>query len=325
MQLIRSPLRVSLFGGGTDYPEFIDEFGKGLVVGGSINSYLYLIENGIYSGVHDFNVGVHYRNVEKVKLLSELKFRPIKLAIENGFLEQKKEYYLISDLPAMSGLGSSSALCVSIVALSGVNKKLNLSKNEIYSQASNFEQHILNEKVGFQDQFFSAHGGFGKVEWKKNSIPKYSRIGEKSLMKLEKWLVLIPTKTSRVASEIAMLQINRIAQNYKILEEMMEIGEIGFDCIIREDFEELGKLINLTWNLKKQLASNISNLIVDQIINKAMDKGALGCKLLGAGSGGFILALVDPEEKDRFCNHFENEGYVKNIAFDQDGVTLVGV
>jgi D-glycero-alpha-D-manno-heptose-7-phosphate kinase len=325
MQIIRSPLRVSLFGGGTDYPEFIEEFGKGLVVGGSINRYLYLIENRIYSGVHDFNVGVHYRNVEKVKLLSELKFKPIKLAIENGFLEEQKEYYLISDLPAMSGLGSSSALCVSIVALSGVNKKLNLSKNEIYSQATKFEQGILNEKVGFQDQFFSAHGGFGKVEWEKNSTPKYSRISEKSLLKLGKWLVLIPTKTSRVASEIAEVQINRITQNSKMLAEMMEIGEIGFDCIIREDFEELGKLINLTWNLKKQLASNISNLIVDQLINKAMDKGALGCKLLGAGSGGFILALVDPEEQDRFCNHFGKEGYVKNIGFDHDGVTLVGV
>jgi D-glycero-alpha-D-manno-heptose-7-phosphate kinase len=283
------------------------------------------MENPVHSGVHDFNIGVHYRVVEKVKLLSDLKFKPIKLAIERGLLEEQKEYYLISDLPAMSGLGSSSALCVSIVALSGINKKSNLSKNEIYSQASKFEQDVLNEKVGFQDQFFSTHGGFGKVEWEKNSTPKYSRISEKSLVKLEKWLVLIPTKTSRVASEIATVQINRISQNSKLLAEMMDIGEIGFDCIIREDFEELGKLINLTWNLKKQLASNISNLIVDQLINKAMDNGALGCKLLGAGSGGFILALVDPEEKDRFCNNFEKEGYVKNIGFDHDGVTLVGV
>jgi len=295
-------MRVSLFGGGTDYPEVISNLGTGGVIGGAIDKYVYLMQKPIYfqnSGDRTILV-VHYSKVERVSTIEELQFTPIRLAVTELGLATGQEYYIHSDLPIRSGLGTSSAFAVSMLKLldyqnGQVTNPIDLSKNSF-----NFERNILSTMVGQQDQYLSAHGSFNKIIWQNNGEVELSKFSEDVRKTLSKWLLLVNTGIQRNASEIAQKQIENHDSNISYYQSIFEIMLKGEESVLRLDMDKISRYLNATWEAKKELLARDEKYFFTEIENEILRSGGLGLKLLGAGGGGFFLVLVDPVFQKRF-------------------------
>ena len=308
MLIVRTPLRVSLFGGGTDYPDFIESHGHGHVIGGAINKYVYLMSLPIVKGIHNFKLGFHFSSIEKVSNIDEIKFTPIRLAIQKHKLKDQFEYHLAADLPAMSGLGSSSAFAVSVMKTISEQHDFNWNDHQVYLNAIEFERTTLNETVGYQDQFFAANGNFLDVTWNRNGEVSKEKFDMEKVKNISENSLLINTRISRKASTVANEQIQLLSKNTHILKRILEISYEGKQAINEKNNTKIGSKINETWNLKKSLSPTVSNDKIDSMINKCLELGAYGVKLLGAGAGGFIYCLGDIKSLKLIKQEFKNYG-----------------
>ena len=297
MIITKTPYRISFFGGGTDLNQWFKENG-GAVISTSIDKYCY-ISCRYLPKFFDHKYRFVYSQIEDVVNIEDIKHPAIKGLLKHLNWMHGIELHHDGDLPARSGLGSSSSFTVGMLnALSALQGR-HISKNELAKQAIFIEQKVLNENVGCQDQIAAAYGGFNKIEFYGDDSFKVSPIiiPDDRLNKLQDNLLLFFTGISRFASEIEKSKIVNFSSKKNELTKMHEMVDISIDILVNQDknIDEFGHLLNEGWQYKKSLSNLVSNNEIDEIYKLAMKAGAIGGKILGAGGGGFILFYAPKE------------------------------
>jgi D-glycero-alpha-D-manno-heptose-7-phosphate kinase len=297
MIICKTPLRISFFGGGTDFPKWYEEEG-GEVLSGTIDKYVYVLVRKL-APVFQFNYRLRYFENEFVKHVKQIKHPSIREVLKN-FNKTKDglEINYSSDLPAQSGLGSSSAFSVSLIhAIKELN---NEKRNKYYieDKARMVEQELLKENVGTQDHYACCFGGFNSIKFFRNNKVQVDplKINKEKLDNLKNLSTLVFTGFSRKASEIEKSKLDNFEVNKKYLKEISEITQQAKKIILNQNsdqffIKEISQLLNETWRIKKKLSHRVSNQNIDKIFNHALKNGAVSGKLLGAGGGGFCLFI----------------------------------
>jgi D-glycero-alpha-D-manno-heptose-7-phosphate kinase len=302
MILTRAPLRVSFFGGGTDYPAHFLEHG-GAVLGSAIAQYSFITASQVQSkGLLDYSVRVTYREIELVREVAELRHVPIREALRYCGYERDVEIHHIADLPAKTGLGSSSSFVVALLQALRFLSGRTLAGLELAYEAIAFERQVLMESVGCQDQVFAAVGGFNLIEFRREDdiVVHPLLISSARLQELESCLMMFYTGLERKAEDVVKMQLANIAANTERYRRMRAQVDRAYDLLTgNAPLSSFGELLDAAWREKRALHSIISNSNVDAMYDKAMAAGALGGKLLGAGGGGFVLFFVPPDRQRR--------------------------
>ncbi|MBI5469339.1 MAG: kinase [Deltaproteobacteria bacterium] len=301
MIISRTPHRISFFGGGTDYPSWYLEHG-GKVLGAAIDKYCYITCRDL-PPFFKHRHRIAYSKVETVNHVDEIQHPSVKSTLKYLGVERGLEIHHDGDIPALSGMGSSSAFTVGLIkTLYALEGKLIL-KEDLFRKAIHIEQEIIKENVGSQDQVWAACGGVNTIEFLHNGniVVRPVIMMEKDLRSFEGKFMLFYTGRARFASEIAGEQIRNTSRNKGELKEMRALVDEAEKILVRgsNDFTDFGRLLNGTWELKKRLSDKISNLEIDHIYDTAMSNGAVGGKLLGAGNGGFMVFYVEPGDQKR--------------------------
>lgn len=296
MLISRTPFRISFFGGGTDYPVWYEK-NDGAVISVSINKYCY-ITCRFLPPFFNYKYRIVYSQREEVSNIHEINHPSVRECLVFMNLAQGVEIHHDGDLPARTGLGSSSAFTVGLLnALYALKGKM-VTKRQLMLDAIYIEQEMIKENVGSQDQAITAFGGFNKITFSKNHNIEVQPIilNPERINLFQDHLMLFFTGFARNASEIAKEQIAQSPNKKKELKRMHETVDEAIEILNSNcPLEEFGKLLNESWILKKSLTSKISNPAIDEIYETAIKVGATGGKLLGAGGGGFILFFVRPE------------------------------
>lgn len=321
MIISRTPFRVSFFGGGTDYPVWYRE-NRGCVLSSTIDKYCY-ITCWHLPPFFEYTNRIVWSRIETVKDISDIQHPAVRATLE--FMNIKGvEIHHAGDLPARTGLGSSSSFMVGLLnALYALNGRMP-SKMQLAKDAIHIEQNMLKENVGSQDQVSAAFGGFNRIEFKGNQDPRVTPIiiDNDRLKKLQDYMMLVFTGFSRTASEIAADQIKRTPKLANELNAMLQIVDEGIDILKSDDLTEFGKLLHESWQLKRSLSKKISNQEIDGIYASARSAGAIGGKLLGAGGGGFLLLFADPEIQPKIRAKLDRLLYVP-FRFENLGSQII--
>ena len=295
MIICRTPFRISLFGGGTDYPEWFNE-NNGQVISMAINKYCYSTLRQI-PNIFPFKYRLRYFKNEFTKTIDQIKHKSIKATLKEFDKTQKNiEIVHSADLPALSGLGSSSAFTVTLINLIMANNNQIISKRDLARKAIYIEREILKESVGCQDQFASAFGGFNIMTFKhlETKIDPIL-ISEEKIKNLLDNMILCFTGYQRVASKIERDKIKNIYKNYNSYQEIYNLSVEAKKILYSTSsnyLTEISRLLNQAWLTKKQLSKMVSNHKIDEMISFSLKNGAAGAKILGAGGGGFLLFLT---------------------------------
>jgi D-glycero-alpha-D-manno-heptose-7-phosphate kinase len=294
----RTPLRISFFGGGTDYPAFYEEYG-GAVLSTSINKYSYVICRYL-PPFFDYKYRIRYTEREETTSISQIRHPSVRECLNFVNLDDRGiEIQHNADLPAMAGLGSSSAFTVGLLNSLYALKGQLTTKRQLALEAIHMEQDMIKENVGSQDQTAAAFGGFNKIEFggKRKIWVNPITIDSDRITFLQSHLMLFFTGFPRNASEIAEEQIKRTPEKTKELKAMMEMVDEAVKVLNRnqDGYEDFGRLMDESWKLKRSLTDRITSPQIDEIYEAARGVGALGGKLLGAGGGGFMLLFTQPE------------------------------
>jgi D-glycero-alpha-D-manno-heptose-7-phosphate kinase len=323
MIISKTPFRISFFGGGTDYPEWFNKEG-GQVLSTTFDKYCY-VTSRFLPPFFEYKYKISYSIIENVKNIFQIKHPVIKAAIKELKLDKGLEIHVNSDLPARSGLGSSSAFTVGVLNSLYSLKNKNISKNLLAIKAIKIERDILKENVGLQDQIATAYGGFNIINFKKNKNftvePIKISIERKNM--LNNHLMLFFTGFARTATIIAKDQIKNIKNNREQLLKMRSmVVEAKNILLSKKNICEFGDMLNIAWNLKKSLSSQISNDQIDEIYNIALKAGAIGGKLMGAGGGGFMLLFAEPSEQEKVRNSLKKFIHVP-FKFETNGSQII--
>ena len=297
MIISRTPLRVSLFGGGTDFPAWYRERG-GLVVSAAINKYCYLNVRYL-PPFFDYKYRIRYTNQEYVSAIDEIKHPSVRECIRYSGIRERLEVQHNSDLPAMSGLGSSSAFTVGLLhALHGLKGRIS-GKRQLATQAIEVEQHWIRECVGSQDQVAVAFGGVNTISFGPGDNYDVSPLTLRpdALTVIESHLLLCFTGFQRNGPDMAADQQRNMPKNNTELEEIAAIAAEAVEVLRRDpiDMIEIGRLLDAQWQRKRRLSAKIATPEIDGMYDAGIRAGAVGGKLLGAGGGGFMLFVAPPE------------------------------
>lgn len=297
MIISRTPFRISFFGGGTDYPAWYLE-NAGQVLATTIDKYSYITCRPL-PPFFEHKSRIVYSKIETVKDLTKIEHPAVRAVLAYLKLNKGLEIHYDGDLPARSGVGSSSAFTVGLLnALMALEGKY-ISQEELASQAITIEQEILRENVGSQDQICAAYGGFNRVEFRTDGRFAVSPVvlPESRLQEFQGNLMLYFTGLSRIASEIAKSKIDNFKNRGPVLKQMHEMVTEAVRILQtpNEPIEHFGKLLHENWLCKRSLSDMVSTSKIDELYTMAIEAGATGGKLLGAGGGGFLLLFVKPE------------------------------
>jgi len=300
MIIARTPFRVSFFGGGTDYPAWFQEHG-GAVLGTSIAYYCY-IHGRILPPFFHHKYLINWSKIEKVNSVDQIEHPVVREAINSLHINQGLEIHYHGDLPARSGLGSSSSFTASVLHMLHTLKGNEITKDDLSKESIYLEQTLLKENVGIQDQILTVHGGFNHVKIFSDGGFNVSPItlSKEKKEKVESNILMFYTGISRYASKVAGDCIDAIPKKQADLLEMQKLVDVAVDILSNgNDFDDFGRLLHETWKIKRSLSSSIAPDYINEIYSKAMKAGALGGKLLGAGGGGFMIFYVPPEKKQQ--------------------------
>lgn len=300
MIISRTPFRVSLFGGGSDYPQWYRQHG-GQVLGFAINKYCYISLRHL-PPFFQHRHRVVYSKVETVNELSEIQHPAVRHVLQERRIKAGIEIHHDGDLPARSGLGSSSSFTVGLLnALHALDGRLT-TKNYLANEAIRIEQEVIGENVGSQDQIWAAYGGFNRIDFHRDGNFEVSPLvlpteRRKSLMGN---LMLFFTGFSRIASEIAGKKIASLDAKASHVRRMMAMVDEAAEILNKPqgDLNDIGRILHESWQLKRDLTDSISTSDIDAIYHAGTTAGALGGKLLGAGGGGFILFYATPDRQN---------------------------
>jgi D-glycero-alpha-D-manno-heptose-7-phosphate kinase len=324
MIISRTPFRISLFGGGTDYPTWFREHG-GAVLGLAIDKYCYITLRRL-PPFFEHRSRIVYSQVELVNAVSEIRHPAVRAVLSDQSITEGLEIHHDADLPARSGLGSSSSFTVGLLnALYALESKM-IAKRDLACEAIRIEQDVLKEQVGSQDQIWAAYGGFNRCDFFRDGTFAVSPIILPPARRQEfnRSLMLFFTGFSRFASDFAQDQVKNIPNRKNQLMAMRHMVDGAVDILQDEKapLRELGELLHESWRLKRELADSVSNSQIDEIYNAAREAGAVGGKLLGAGGGGFMVFFVEEAARDRVRERLKKLIHV-SIGTDNDGSKIV--
>jgi D-glycero-alpha-D-manno-heptose-7-phosphate kinase len=320
----RTPFRVSFFGGGTDYPAWFRQHG-GAVLSIAINKYCY-IGGGVLPPFFGIKHRVVWSHIEGVHSMAEILHPAVKggLRVMGYDDSQGVELFHHGDLPARSGIGSSSSFAVGLINLLSTMRGTKLDAKVLAEKAIDLEQNQLKENVGCQDQVASAYGGLNIIEFNRDGSFAVNPVAldDGHRVDFEKWLMLFYTGSSRIASEFANRVIRSLEANARQMTRLREMVEPGVEMIKTGKLEAFGSLLHDAWMLKRGLAEGTSTSAIDRTYEDARRAGALGGKLLGAGGTGFMVFVVPPDRqqavREALCEHTSVP-----IGIDFTGSTIV--
>jgi len=332
MIISRTPFRISFFGGGTDYPVWFKEHG-GAVLATTIDKYCY-ISCRYLPPFFEHRTRIAYSRIEQAKSNDEIEHPAVRGVLQYLNVAEGLEIHHDGDLPARTGLGSSSSFTVGLLHSVHALRHTMASKAELAREAIHIEQNILQESVGCQDQVLAAHGGLCCVKFSPSGDIGYIPIVMKPerLTDFQDHLLLYFTGFSRTASEIAKEQIEKTKQRRVELFAMLQMVQEGVSILTGDrNLDELGELLHEAWMVKRSLTSKIATPMIDDIYDTARRCGALGGKLLGAGGGGFMLLFAKPETHAQIKASlpgllqvpFRFEGLGSQIVFYQQEMPIV--
>jgi len=320
----RTPFRISFFGGGTDYPVFYREHG-GAVLSTTINKYCYITVRYL-PPFFNYTYRLRYTKTETTNSIDAIQHPSVRECLKFCRLRHGIEMVHTSDIPALSGIGSSSAFTVGLLhAFYGLQGRM-ASKRKLGMDAISVEQDWIGESVGSQDQIAAAFGGFNKIVFEKNSTITVHplTVKKENLAYLQRCLMFYFTGFSRYASEIAETQIR---ETPKKVRELMEMRSFVDDAVAllsgsERSLNAFGKLLHESWMIKRELTNKISTREIDEIYEHAIAAGALGGKVCGAGGGGFLVFFVPPENQPQVRKALKNFLLVP-VDFDHLGSHVV--
>jgi len=296
MIMSRTPFRISLFGGGTDYPRWYRQHG-GAVIGTTINKYCYISFRHL-PPFFEHRHRIVYSHIELPQTIEDIQHPAVRNVLLDQEITEGVEIQHYGDLPARSGLGSSSSFTVGLLNALRAHRGQISSPEWLANEAIRIEQDVIQEAVGSQDQIWAAYGGTNFIDFHSDGSFKLTPLvmSQQRRDELQSHMMLFFTRFSRVAETIAARKIENLLAREKQLHTMREMAEEAREILQtpNRSIEELGMLLRGSWSLKKELADGVTTPAVDEIHEVAMRAGALGAKLLGAGGGGFMLVFAEP-------------------------------
>ncbi len=321
MIIIRTPYRISFFGGGTDYPAWYREHG-GCVLSTSINKCSFLVLRKLPE-IFDYRYKIRYFADETTKCVEDIQIPVIREAIKYMNFEDGLDITHHGDLPNRTGIGSSSSFTVSLIHGLATLKNEQITKRDLARKSIYLEQNVLREAVGSQDQVAAAFGGFNRIEFGGyTDFTCYSlHLKKDILQELESWVQLFFTEKLRNSFDIAEKKITNISSKKVDLNIMKDLTHEAERVLYEHRIYDFANLLNDQWKLKKSMESSITNTEIDDIYDKGIQAGAVGGKLLGAGGGGFILFLTPPHMQKKVAEKLKLRQVPLN--FDYLGSQLI--
>ncbi len=305
MIFTRTPYRVSLFGGGSDYPEhFLTH--EGAVLGMAIDKYVYIGVKRMPPGQGP-RYRIVYSKIEDVMEIDQIQHPAVRGCLQRLNINEPLEIVCTGDLASGGGLGASSAFVVGLLhalRLHSGTHELTVTPAALANDAIYTERNVIGEAVGYQDQLLTAHGNMNFIRFGANGWTIHPVVmSSERLGKLTDSLVLVYSGTMRHAHVMAAKQVARVAPNAALLDELARSASAGLHLLRNENLNDLGDLLHDSWRIKRDLHPEISSPEIDRLYSHGLSLGALGGKLCGAGGGGFLLFFVPPEKRKHFEQH----------------------
>jgi D-glycero-alpha-D-manno-heptose-7-phosphate kinase len=324
MIITKTPLRLSIGGGGTDLPFFCSKFGGELITA-AIDKYIYVT---VSQRKFHKEFRLAYSKTENVSEINSIENNRIREALKLLNITDLLEISIISEVPGSSGMGSSSAFTVGLLKALHAYKGEHVSSKTLAEEAAKIEIEIIKEPIGKQDQYAAALGGINHLKISKEGSVFASplNLSYETIRELERNLHMFFTGIRRDATEVILDQAKSALSDEEKMECMKQIKQIGLDiknALEKGDTKMFGKLMNLHWETKKKMSNKISDKQIDNWYETALKNGAFGGKIMGAGGGGFFLFYNDLNPRE-FIKIMENEGlkYVP-FRFDMDGSKIL--
>ncbi len=296
MIITQTPLRISFLGGGTDFREYYRQQ-EGWVLTSAIDKYIYVIIKQRF----DDKIRVGYTRTELVDDIDELQHELVRECLRKTGIRQGIEISTMADIPSEgSGLGSSSTVTVGLLNAMYHYLGTPVDHERLAAEACEIEIDILGKPIGVQDQYIAAYGGQRFVHFGRDGGIKVDRLrlDERVVRQLNQNLLLFYTNIARKAESVLAEQVQNIEQRLAVLDAMKALAIQARDSLWANEMDEFGRLLDQSWQLKKQMASKISNHAIDDIYKAARRAGALGGKITGAGGGGFLLLYCPPARQE---------------------------
>lgn len=324
MIITKTPFRMSFFGGGSDIPEFFN-MKSGAVLSTTIDKYCYTTVRDL-PPFFEYRSEISYSQIERVQRIEEIKHPAVRNAMAMLGMDRIRLTYE-ADLPARTGLGTSSSFAVGLLNALHTLKKEKVSKKQLAEEAIFLERNLCKESGGWQDQVAASYGGLNKIIFENGSfIVQPLMISRYRIETLNKSLMLFFTGFTRLSSQIQK-DID-FSQKIRELDEIRDLVDESVKILTNEDcnLKKFGQLLDLTWQLKRGLGNNVSNESIDLLYDRAKKAGAIGGKLLGAGGGGFLLLFVEPAYQKSvkealgslLCVPFSFENYGTQVIFNSN-------
>ena len=304
--ITRTPLRVSFFGGGTDIPKFYNK-NYGEVLSTSINRYIYTSIKS-HDELFEEDYRLNYSITEHVNGIKNIKNNLIRSCLQYLKIKQKMHITISSDIPAFSGLGASSSIVVGLLKALLIYKNKQISKKALAEMASKIEIDLLKNPIGKQDQYAATYGGFKSYKFFKTNKTIVKKLTFNSLKNVFNNSLFIWIGNFKESKKILSKQSNEIPNKIKYYQDLLNIVTIAKSLIKKKTFnlESFGKLLDKNWSLKKKLTKSITNSEIDKLYAKCLKIGAIGGKVLGAGSGGFLFIIIDKNKKNKLARQLKS-------------------
>ncbi len=322
MIITQTPFRISFFGGGTDYPEYYEEYG-GAVLSSSFDKYCYVTVRHL-PPFFDYSNQITYGIIERTNTVEEIVHPAVREAMKYLDMRDLRVVYE-ADLPAKSGLGSSSAFAVGMLSAFYALKEKYVDKRTLADDAIYLERTLCAEAGGVQDQIAVAFGGLNRIDFNSDGYTvKPIIISKERKALLNRNLMLFFTGFSRISADIAVAQRKSIKDKREYLKEMQDMVSEAERILVDKDKDlgDFGQMLHQEWMLKRALTDKVSNEYIDSLYDKALKAGARGGKLLGAGGGGFILFYVDEDKRESVLNALSDLLYVP-FKFENGGSRIL--
>lgn len=321
--LTRTPFRFSFAGGGTDIPDFYRNHGPGAIVSGAMNRYVYI---NVKDYFFENSVRVHYSKVENdVTNVNEIQHPLMRECLKYLGITKGVELSSVADIPSKgTGLGSSSAFTVGLLKGLHAWKGEEIDPKQLAEEAIHIERVILKEAGGKQDQYVPAFGGLLLMEFNRDDTVNVKKVemGKNEFNDLEKHLLMMYTGKERSSSAIHTKQATGVADHIDDYKKMVELAYKQYDALQNGKWQETGKLLHENWMLKKKLADGISDTYLDRLYNTALENGAEGGKIMGAGGGGFFMFFADPDKHQKIIEALP-ELRPEPFSFEMEGSKAV--
>lgn len=296
MIIVQTPLRISFFGGGTDFPGYFLSEG-GCVLSSAINKYIFVVIKKRFDDL----LRVAYTSTEMTENVDAVQHELIRESFRKTGIDRGVEIITLGDIPAGTGLGSSSTVTVGALHAMYTFRNIQVPISQLAEEACDIEVNVLGKPIGYQDQYIAAFGGLRFIEFNKSGqiTTEILDLDADIQRRLSDNLLLFFTGVTRKAESILGEQKNNISQRLPILRKLKDMAYQARKALCAGQIDEVGHLLNESWQLKKQLANGISNSDIEESYNAALEAGAFGGKVTGAGGGGCLLLYTPLKNRER--------------------------